>query len=144
MEIRNIEQARVELKQDMRQNLKRFAVYFLIVFAVINCGLLIFFYVEECYSYTPVEPKYLQKCIELCNEVTNLKKKSINLGATKISNEMGNITKNCVRKHCLMNKDLRQHPCRLNSYMYNKWGEYVFSIMFTIGKSYSLLNTNHH
>ena len=106
MEIRNIEQARVELKQDMRQNLKRFAVYFLIVFAVIHCGLLIFFYVEECYSYTPVEPKYHQKCIELCNEIINLKKNSASFLAKKISKQMENVTKNCVQKHCLINKGI--------------------------------------
>ena len=133
MEIRNIEQALVELTQEMKLNLKRFAVYFLIVLASINLGLTMFYYVEECYSYTPVESKYLQKCIELCNEITNLKENWINNIGAKL--DLRNITEECVQKHCLVNEDLRQPSCRMNSYMYNKWGEYAFSVMFTIGKN---------
>ena len=119
-----------ELIKNSKRIGKRWFVYNFILIIYTYAGVFAFFYIEHCYDVVPPKVSYREdKFVEICQENSKLvnisfKDEKLKDFLTKIDQVCGNDT--------TKTEDIE---CVLNQKNILKWTEFVYTILFTIGKA---------
>ena len=71
MIIENISKIKLDLRKEIRENLKLLPWYIISKWCIMLLGGILFFYIEECYHYVPVTDTKTILCRELCQNIIN-------------------------------------------------------------------------
>ncbi|XP_066911098.1 potassium channel subfamily K member 9-like [Clytia hemisphaerica] len=95
-----------------------------------------FFYVEECYFKVAEPPQYGKRCLELCGQIIKLNQTSFN--TTEVDG-IKEIIQQCKDKeNCIEVHSNSTANCQLNELLFQKWTQFTFSILFTVGYGYDV------